>query len=70
MLQYDPFLRLADTVMELLAGSGPLKAKEIVRALHRRGWGKPPASAVNKVLTQYLANEVEQIESGRWSLKR
>jgi hypothetical protein len=67
-LEYDPFFRLAEAVAGALEQTGPLKAKQIALHLRRLGWGNPPVSAVNKVLSQHLASRVRQGESGRWYL--
>ena len=66
MIKYDPFLGLATAVLEVLAGSEALRPKEIAHKLRLQGWGNPPISAVNKVLTQYLAGRVSRDPGGYW----
>jgi hypothetical protein len=59
--------RLADAVAEVLRESGALRPREIAQRLRRRGWGNPPVSAVNQVLTQYLAGRAKPCGGGRWA---
>jgi predicted protein tyrosine phosphatase len=69
MIKNDPFLHLSNAIVEVLKHYGPSNLKEIRQHLQQSGdWVKPPINAINKVLTQYLVDDVKLVDSNKWAL--
>jgi hypothetical protein len=70
MTQTDPSLfQLAKAVVDILQQYGSAKPKEIRKYLNQSGnWRNPPINLINKVLAQYLGDQVNLVEGGSWTL--
>ncbi len=65
------FLQLANAVVEVIQLYGPSKPKEIRKYLNQSGdWFNPPVNLINKVLTQFLVDQVVINEGDCWMLKQ
>jgi hypothetical protein len=64
-IPYDGFARLTWKVYAALQRVGPCTVRTLVRELREDGYG-PNASAVNKVLTEYLVDRVARQGKNEW----
>ena len=70
-IEFDSKYLFAPKVLAIVEKHGPLRAKDIAREARRLGFSRiANPSAVNKVLTEYLADSVVKVEGGRWVAKQ
>lgn len=65
---YDVAQALAQSVRKLLHDEGPLTAKEILKRLRKRGSPLLKSSAINKVLGQTMADELQRLPGNTYTL--